>query len=113
MFLRILSLYSLTNFWDERENDKGQPQQLTTALLVNQGKMTFPIYEIIRQRKIFRHRQDLMQFELCCSIESKMTESTDNKDWDASMLVLEEAQAMFKIVLKDEVSVIILDLLTK
>ena len=64
LFLRILSLYSLTNWWDERENDKGgAPQQLTTILLVNQGKMTFPLYSIIRERKIFRDRDDLINFE--------------------------------------------------
>ena len=27
IFLRILSLYSLSNWWDERESDKGQPGQ--------------------------------------------------------------------------------------
>ncbi len=55
LFLRVLSLFSLSNFWDERESgEKGQPQQLTTILLVNQGKMTFPNYDIRRSARLFR-----------------------------------------------------------
>ncbi len=56
LFLRVLSLFSLSNWWDEREgNGQGQqPAQLTTILLVNQGKLTFPNYDIIRETKLFR-----------------------------------------------------------
>ncbi len=55
LFLRILSLFSLSNWWDERDSSSGgQPQQLTTILLVNQGKVAFPCYDIIRRTKLFR-----------------------------------------------------------
>ncbi len=74
LFMRILSLFSLSNFWDDRDGgDRSQqPQQLTTILLVNQGKVTFPCYDIVRQRKIFRDRDDLIrlvsQLYLACAM---------------------------------------------
>lgn len=78
--LRILSLFSLTNWWDERESDKGQgPQQLTTILLVNQGKMTFPSFDIIRERRIFQSREELIRFEEACALEARMAEAFENK----------------------------------
>ena len=70
--MRVLSLYSLSNFWDERENERGNgqssPRQLTTILLQNTGKLTFPIYKIVRQQRIFQSRDDLLQFEASCSL---------------------------------------------
>ncbi|TRY67681.1 hypothetical protein TCAL_02942 [Tigriopus californicus] len=99
VFLRVLSLYSLTNWWDERENEKGQPQQLTTLLLMNQGKMVFPPYKIIRQRKIFESRSDLLAFEEACVIEARMSEAFDKKDWLIAEDIYHEALAMFKATL--------------
>ena len=79
-FSRILSLFSLTQWWDERESDKGQgPQQLTTLLLVNQGKLSFPSYDIVRQAKIFRSRQELILFEEACALEARMAEAFEHK----------------------------------
>ena len=73
-------MFSLTNWWDERESDKGQgPQQLTTILLVNQGKMAFPNFDIVRQRKIFQNRNELLQFEEACAVEARMSEAFENK----------------------------------
>lgn len=96
IFRRVLSLFSLTNWWEERENDKGGAQpQLTTILLVNQGKMTFPHYDIVRERKIFRHRRDLLDFEEAGSLESRMSDAFDKKDWTSARLIYEEALAMF------------------
>ena len=90
VFLRVLSLFSLTNWWDDRESEQqrgGQPQQLTTLLLVNQGKMTFPCTEIRREAKIFRHREDLLAFEAACAVEARMAEGFEAKEWPEGLEV--------------------------
>jgi hypothetical protein len=35
VFLRIFSLYSLSNWWDERENDKGQQGKAEKKIIVS------------------------------------------------------------------------------
>ena len=81
MFIRILSLHSLSDWWEERESNltSGPPQQLTTLFLKNSGHVIYPSYNIIRQRHIFKDRQDLIQFEEACSMESAVAEAADSK----------------------------------
>lgn len=105
IFMRILSLFSLSNFWEERESDKGQgqAQQLTTVLLVNQGKLTYPLYDIRRERKIFRDRRDLLAFEEACGLEADMTSAFEVKDWvKAAEEVTPKALALFDRVLDED-----------
>jgi len=61
VLLRVFSLYSLTDWWDERESNNGAPPQLATILLANQGKLVFPAYEIRRKAKIFANRGHLLR----------------------------------------------------
>ena len=74
IFHRILSLYSLSNWWDERESSTtsgGGPPQLTTILLQNTGRLVFPVFKISRQSKIFR-KSDGWQFGSPVSISNRL-----------------------------------------
>jgi hypothetical protein len=44
---RVLCLWGVAQWWEERENDK-PPSSLTTLLLANQGRVLYPQYSIIR-----------------------------------------------------------------
>jgi Fanconi-associated nuclease 1 len=96
IFKRVLSLYSLSNFWDERENDRGSPRQLTTILLQNTGKLTFPVYKIVRERRIFQSRDDLLEFESSCSLESDLCEQMAEKNWEEAIKPAEVAVKQFQ-----------------
>ena len=105
VFLRILSLYSLSNWWDERENsDKNSTSapQLTTILLQNTGRLVFPIFKITRQSKIFPKRDDLLSFEAACALESDVAEAMGEKAWSEASKKIEEADQWFQATLKNE-----------
>ena len=105
IFMRVLSLYSLSNFWDERENERsyGQstPRQMTTILLQNTGKLTFPVYKIVRERKIFRSRDDLVQFEATCSLEADLCDQMAEKNWIEAAKYSEVAAKQFEELFED------------
>ena len=91
VFVRILSLHSLSDWWEERESGQGgPPQQLTTLFLKNTGQVVYPDYNIVRQRHIFRDREDLVMFEDACAVESAVAEAADAKDYGLAVSVAEE-----------------------
>lgn len=97
MFHRIFSLYSLSNWWDERENDRGQPApQMTTILLQNTGRIVFPNYDIIRHSHIFRHKEDLILFEQAISYEAKISEVLESKNFESGIPIASEAEIIFR-----------------
>ena len=103
VFLRILSLYSLSNWWDERESDKNTAApQLTTILLQNTGRLVFPIFKITRQSKIFAKRDDLLSFEAACALESTVAEAMGEKAWSEASKKIEEANHWFQATLENE-----------
>ncbi len=105
IFMRILSLYSLSNWWDERESERGQQTsapQLTTILLQNTGKITFPVYKINRQAKIFRSREDLLQFESVCALEAEFSELFHEKNWTEAIHRVMKAQVEFQAILSND-----------
>lgn len=104
VFTRVLSLYSLSNFWEERDSDKGSQgaQQLTTILLQNTGRLIFPVFTIIRKSKIFRDRGDLLFFESACALESEVSEAFHDKDWNRALQPVQSAFAAFQKVLKND-----------
>ena len=104
IFMRVLSLYSLSNFWDERESERGQQTsapQLTSILLQNTGKIVFPVFSIIRKRKIFQNRDDLLHFESVCALEGEMAEFISNKDWEGAVDPVKKAIDAFDELIKD------------
>ena len=106
LFLRILSLYSLSNWWEDRESDKGQNNsapQLTTILLQNTGKLKFPVFSIIRKCRIFQSREDLLSFEHVCALETSCAELMSNKEWNEALAgPIKEAETLFDDLLQDE-----------
>ena len=91
VFIRILSLHSLSDWWEERESGQGgPPQQLTTLFLKNTGQIVYPAYSIVRQRHIFRDRDDLLTFEDACAVETAVAEAADTKDYALALSVAEE-----------------------
>ena len=105
IFIRIFSLYSLSNFWEDRENDgrkNNSAPQLTTLLLQNTGKLIYPVFKIIRERKIFRTREDLLQFESVCALESDVAEAFANKKFESAIEPIKNAIGQFQALFKDE-----------
>ena len=96
VFLRIISLYSLTDWWDERENNKGGPAPtLTTILLKNTGKLVYPLYQIQRQTKIFPSRTHLLQFEEACTLETNFVQACEDQNFDDAIGYGKEAEQLF------------------
>ena len=93
---RILSLYSLTDWWDERENNRGGPAPaLTTILLKNTGKFVYPLYSVFRKTKIFPTRSHLLQFENACTLEANFVEACDELNRDRAIECGKEAEELF------------------
>ena len=89
-------------FREDRENDKKQPTQLTTVLLQNTGKLCFPNFNIIRKNKIFQCRENLIQFENVCALESQVSEAVHDKNYESALEPVSMAQKKFKEILDDE-----------
>lgn len=86
IFLRVLSLYSLSDWWDERENSRGGASPtLTTILLKNTGRLVYPLYKITRQTKIFPTRLHLLSFEEACTLESDFVEACENNNYERAV----------------------------
>ena len=96
IFLRIISLYSLSDWWDERENNKGgPPATLTTILLKNTGRLVYPLYNSKRKTKIFPSRSNLLQFEEAFSLESDYAEALENDNFEKAINIGKEAEELF------------------
>ena len=107
IFLRVIALFSLESFWEIRENDRG-PRTLVTLnriFLENGGRLTFPTYDIVREAKIFRHREDLLAFEDAGAVENAIAEILERKEYveggDACDAACEAARAKFALALDD------------
>ena len=101
IFLRILSLYSLSDWWDERENNRGgTAPTLTTILLKNTGRLVYPLYKITRKTKIFPTRLHLLQFEEAYSLESTFAELCEAENYEAAISLRKDAEDLFLKTLK-------------
>ena len=69
--------------------------QLTTMLLHNTGRVIYPCYDIIREKQIFRDKNDLCQFEKSISFESRISEVIDSKQFENVSPTFEEANLFF------------------
>ncbi|XP_072258388.1 fanconi-associated nuclease 1 [Pyxicephalus adspersus] len=63
VFSRVLLLFSLTQSIEVEEAASGGQSLLSTVLMVNMGRMTFPNYTVQRSMKIFHDREDLIRYE--------------------------------------------------
>ena len=89
IFLRILSLHSLSDWWEERESQQG-PHQLTTIFLKTTGQVIYPTYDVIRQRQIFKDRSHVLDLERVCAIETRVSDAFDAKDYALAWKVAED-----------------------
>ena len=71
-------------------------------LLQNTGRVIFPCYDIIREKQIFRHKNDLCEFEKSISFESRISEVVDSKQFENVIPIFEEANNFFDEILNDE-----------
>ncbi|XP_072348738.1 fanconi-associated nuclease 1 [Scyliorhinus torazame] len=62
VFSRLLLLFNLTDWTDEEEVSSAGRTSLSTLLKVNMGHFTFPNYTVLREKKIFQHRDDLLRY---------------------------------------------------
>ncbi|GCC36250.1 hypothetical protein chiPu_0014743 [Chiloscyllium punctatum] len=62
VFSRLLLLFNLTDCTDEEEAACAGQNQLSTVLMVNMNHVTFPSYTVLREKKIFQHRDDLLRY---------------------------------------------------
>jgi len=97
---RVLCLWGVSQWWGERENDR-PPSSLTTLLLANQGKLLFPQYFIIREKKIFRNREDLLACESAMKLVDKLETCLMNKDFDAGYLIYQDLKSQYKSLIAD------------
>ncbi|CAB4063618.1 FAN1 [Lepeophtheirus salmonis] len=81
LFNRILSLHSLTRFYEDRDNNNAGNSNLTVMLLANRGDLLFPIYEISRKQSVFRSREGLLAYETALNFEAKISELSEIKDY--------------------------------
>jgi len=98
---RVLCLWGVSQWWGEREDDR-PPSSLTTLLLANQGRITYPPYNILRERKVFRDRSDLLLFESAVKIEDKIETALANKDFEEGYEVYKLTLVEFERLLSDE-----------
>jgi len=94
---RVLCLWGVSKWWGEREDDR-PPNSLTTLLLANQGKLVFPQYSILRERQIFRGREDLIECETAMKLVDRLETAIATKDFDAGYSVYQEIEAGYKIL---------------
>ncbi|XP_029379024.1 fanconi-associated nuclease 1 [Echeneis naucrates] len=85
VFSRILLLFSLTDTMDEEEMAAGGQSQLFTILLVNSGRLTFPDYTVQRRAKVFRDRDDLIQFEVSMRSLQEVISAMQAGQWEEAL----------------------------
>ena len=81
--MRVLCLWGLSTWWESRE-EGAAPTTLTNILLTNQGRVTYPSYNIIRQANIFRNREDLVAFEEAMKMEENIEHLLQSKQFEAA-----------------------------
>jgi len=97
---RVLCMWGAGAWWGEREDDR-PPSSLTTLLLTNQGRVSYPLYPILRTRKVFNVRADVLRFEAAVRLEEKLEAAMLAKDWEAGYLVYIQIKAEFESLLFD------------
>lgn len=94
VFMRIIMLYGLPRYDDEE--DKGNHIQLTTLLMVNLGKLSFPKYDVVRQHSIFQSRDELIRFEGCSQLLTDLHDCLERQKWDESLQYCDLAKVTYE-----------------
>ncbi|OCT89517.1 fanconi-associated nuclease 1 [Xenopus laevis] len=94
VFSRVLLLFSLTESMDVEEAASGGQTQLSTVLMVNMGRMTFPEYTVQRSTQIFNDREDLIRYESAMHKLVDVAVAMTNGHW-------EEAHFLYQLARKE------------
>ncbi|XP_078388537.1 fanconi-associated nuclease 1 isoform X2 [Cetorhinus maximus] len=92
VFSRVLLLFNLTEWTDEEEAAAAGQSQLSTVVITNMGHVTFPSYTVLREKKIFRHRDDLLRYvEATYSLAEMLTAMTRGT-WSDALQIYKTAR---------------------
>lgn len=103
IFNRIILLFSLVR-QDLMDEDKGSAGQsaLHTELLVNMGKMSYPVYTVYRTRSFFASREDLLRYEVAMQYENDIADALGINDFELADRLQTAAMATYKELAGDE-----------
>ncbi|KAG5273702.1 hypothetical protein AALO_G00154490 [Alosa alosa] len=96
VFSRLLLLFSLTDSLDDETAAAGGQGQLYTILLVNSGQLAFPEYSIQRQARVFRHRDDLIRYEVAIRCLQEVTVAMQSGSWEDALGLYTAAKATWQ-----------------
>uniref|UniRef100_A0A8C5M5R4 Fanconi-associated nuclease n=1 Tax=Leptobrachium leishanense TaxID=445787 RepID=A0A8C5M5R4_9ANUR len=94
VFSRVLLLFSLTDSMEVEEAASGGQSQLSTVLMVNMGRMTFPPYTVSRTTRIFGDREELLKYEAAMHRLVEVVVTMTNGKW-------EEAHELYQNAIKE------------
>ncbi|XP_064620934.1 fanconi-associated nuclease 1-like [Lineus longissimus] len=94
VFLRCMMLFSLTSTAFE-DDDQANSQQLYQILQVNRGLITYPTYKIQRTTKIYRSKDDLLQFQTALNIYSEILGAIESHAFDAGVNLYNQAKLLY------------------
>ncbi|XP_029430623.1 fanconi-associated nuclease 1 isoform X2 [Rhinatrema bivittatum] len=98
VFSRVLLLFSLTDSMEDEEAASGGQAQLSTVLMVNMGRMTFPTYTELRTVKIFQDREDLISYEGAMHKLIDVAASMANGKWEEAHQLYNRAKEVWQDV---------------
>ncbi|KAL2093370.1 hypothetical protein ACEWY4_010682 [Coilia grayii] len=96
VFSRVLLLFSLTDTLDDESAGAGGQGQLYTILLVNSGRLVFPDYIIQRQAQVFRHRDDLIRYEVAIRCLQEVSAAMQSGSWEDALGLYTVAKATWQ-----------------
>ncbi|XP_071506665.1 fanconi-associated nuclease 1-like [Diadema antillarum] len=103
VFNRIILIFSLVR-QDLVDDEKGSAGQsaLQTELLVNMGRVSYPVYTVNRSRSFFTTREDLLRYEVALQYENDIADALGINDFDLAERLQTSAMAAAGEILKDE-----------
>ncbi|XP_053479163.1 fanconi-associated nuclease 1 [Ictalurus furcatus] len=93
MFSRVFLLFSLTDTLEEEELASGGQGQLYTILLVNSGRLTFPVYTVQRSAQVFRDREDLIRYEVAMRTLQEVITAMQAGCWEDALVLYASAKS--------------------
>ncbi|XP_063782315.1 fanconi-associated nuclease 1 isoform X2 [Pseudophryne corroboree] len=92
VFSRALLLFSLTESMEVEEAASGGQTLLSTVLMVNMGRLTFPPYTVHRTSRIFQDREDLIRYESAMHKLVDTVVTMTNGKWNEAHLIFQNAR---------------------
>ncbi|XP_060709589.1 fanconi-associated nuclease 1 isoform X2 [Hemiscyllium ocellatum] len=92
VFSRLLLLFNLTDYTDEEEAACAGQNQLSTVLMVNMGHVTFPSYTVLREKKIFQHRDDLLRYNEAVQSLAEVITAMTSGFWSDALQICKTAK---------------------